>query len=99
MDDHLKQLMKQLGTAINESLSESESVAHILADIRGAGYDVFLMLEATIGFQPRPKSLSSGFSTAAGDQRGQHTEGELVLTPQDTEFLKSLKIRVGGNSE
>ena len=92
LDDHLKQLMKQLGMAINESLSDSESVARALADIRDAGYDMVLVLEATIGFQSRTKSLSPGSSTPAVDQRRRYTEGELVLTPQDTEFLKSLKI-------
>ena len=53
LDDTLKQLMKQLGAAINESLSESETVSDAMADIRAAGYDVFLILEATIGFHRR----------------------------------------------
>ena len=49
MDQQLKQLMKELGEAINESLSDSESIAEVVARIKEGGYDIFLVLEATIG--------------------------------------------------
>ena len=49
MDQQLKQLMKELGEAINESLSDSESIAEVVARIKEGGYDLFLVLEATIG--------------------------------------------------
>ncbi len=53
LDDRLKQLMKELGGAINESLSESDRIANAISNIKTAGYDVFLVLEATIGFNKR----------------------------------------------
>ncbi len=53
LDDNLKELMKELGIAINESLSDSEPIAQAISNIRGAGYDVFLVLEATVGFNKR----------------------------------------------
>ena len=34
MDDHLKGLMQQLGNAINESLSDSESIAEVIGEIK-----------------------------------------------------------------
>ena len=46
----LKHLMKELGEAINDSLSESEEIAEVISKIKAGGYDVFLVLEATIGF-------------------------------------------------
>ena len=49
MDPQLKQLMKELGEAINESLAESEQIAEVVARIKEGGYDIFLVLEATIG--------------------------------------------------
>jgi hypothetical protein len=49
VDQQLKQLMKELGEAINESLSDSESIAEVVARIKEGGYDIFLVLEATIG--------------------------------------------------
>jgi len=53
LDDRLKHLMKELGDAINESLSESEPIGEVIAKIKQHGYDVFLVLEATIGFSKR----------------------------------------------
>ncbi len=45
--------MQDLGNAINESLSDSERIAEAIGEIKRAGYDVFLVLEATIGFNKR----------------------------------------------
>jgi len=96
LDDNLKQLMKQLGMAINESLSESEPISDALANIRGAGYDVFLVLEATIGFNKRreedaAEDLEGHFRAAVPSIQS----GGLALTPQDAEFLKLLRISLG----
>lgn len=49
MDPQLKQLMKELGDAINESLSESQQIAEVVSRIKEHGYKIFLVLEATIG--------------------------------------------------
>jgi uncharacterized protein (UPF0335 family) len=84
LDDHLKQLLQQLGHAVNESLSESESIAEVIGEIRREGYDVFLVLEATIGFNKRNEE-------AAGDEDG---ERDFSLSEQDQAFLRALKITV-----
>ena len=88
LDDNLKQLTKELGMAISESLSNSESISEALSNLKDSGYDVFLVLEATIGFDKREKEGKSKVRPA--------TAGDLHLTPQDTKFLKSLKISVIG---
>ena len=49
MDQQLKQLMKELGDAINQSLADSDSIAEVVSRIKEGGYDIFLVLEATIG--------------------------------------------------
>jgi pentose-5-phosphate-3-epimerase len=49
VDPQLKQLMKELGDAINESLSDSEQISEVVSRIKEGGYDIFLVLEATIG--------------------------------------------------
>ena len=49
MDQQLKDLMKALGAAINESLSDSKLVAEVVSRIKEGGCDIFLVLEATIG--------------------------------------------------
>ena len=44
-------MMKELGEAINNSLSDSDQIAEVISRIKAGGYDVFLVLEATIGLQ------------------------------------------------
>jgi 4-aminobutyrate aminotransferase-like enzyme len=91
LDDNLKQLMKELGAAINDALSESEDISEAIQNVRNAGYDVFLVLEATIGFNKRAKGEGSEEANAHGLQSG---EMKLKVTAQDLKFLRSLKISV-----
>lgn len=49
MDDKIKQLLQDLGTAINESISGSEDVNRHIQKIRDEGYDLYVVLDATIG--------------------------------------------------
>jgi len=59
VDEPLKNLMQELGNAINDSLSESDRIAEAIGEIKRAGYDVFLVLEATIGFNRRDENADS----------------------------------------
>jgi len=88
----LKQLMKELGEAINESLSESEQIAEVIAKIKAGGYDVFLVLEATIGFNKREEPAAVAKSSVI-NSRGK-AEPEFTVNAQDVKFLKSLRISV-----
>jgi hypothetical protein len=91
MDDNLKQLMKELGAAINDALSDSEDISEAIQNVRNAGYDVFLVLEATIGFNKRSKGEGGEESMANGLKSG---EMKLKVTAQDLKFLRSLKISI-----
>jgi len=98
LDDHLKDLMEELGNAINESLSDSDRIASAIGEIKRAGYDVFLVLEATIGFNKRGESdedeLDSEFEIEEALAEGFETSGKVRWTSQDHKFLKALKISV-----
>lgn len=89
LDDNLKQLIKDLGAAINDALSESEGINVAIQNVKNAGYDVFLVLEATIGFNKKP-------GTDADETAGvaQIENAALKITGQDLKFLRSLKISV-----
>jgi hypothetical protein len=78
--------MKELGEAINESLSDSEQIADVIAKIKGEGYDVFLVLEATVGFNKRNEREEEPTPVLA------NSEPEFKLNAQDLRFLKSLRI-------
>lgn len=86
MDKQLKNMMKELGDAINNSLSDSEQIAEVISRIKAGGYDVFVVLEATIGFNQQDQSEE--------EEILQLSSAEFKMTPQDLRFLKSLRIRV-----
>lgn len=81
--------MKELGDAINESLSESEQITDVISRIKAGGYDVFLVLEATIGFNKRDEQQNKGPMLVKSSKGG---EPDFKLNAQDMKFLKSLKI-------
>ena len=49
LDDHLKNLLRELGHAINDTVSESDRITGAIAGVRAHGYDIVLKLDATIG--------------------------------------------------
>ncbi|MEO8098082.1 MAG: hypothetical protein ABI811_10305 [Acidobacteriota bacterium] len=103
MEDRLKDLMQELGNAINESLSDSDRIAAAIGEIKRAGYDVFLVLEATIGFNKRSEDADDDSSDEteenvemqAPPQKGRRKlGGKISLTSQDQKFLRALKISI-----
>lgn len=89
MDNRLKGLMKELGEAINSSLSDSDEIAEVISRIKAGGYDVFLVLEATIGLNQR-----DGDTVERRPIRTPRSAADFRVTSQDVKFLKSLRIRV-----
>lgn len=82
LDDHLKNLLRELGHAINDTVSESDRITGAIAGVRAHGYDIVLKLDATIGLAKRD---------------GQVEDGPRITT-QDRRFLESLRIQVDQES-
>jgi hypothetical protein len=94
MKSRLRELIQQLGEAIHESVIESEQIAGVVQDIRKHGFDVLLMLEATIGLN-EVAAKEAGTSEAGAAQDG--VAGP--FTQNDLHFLRSLRIAVEGETE
>jgi hypothetical protein len=106
LDDHLKRLLRELGHAINDSVSESDRITEAISGVRAAGYDIVLKLDATIGLARREshpdritstdrrflESLHIQVDQEVLEEEEDHAEAKLEITPQDVRFLKSLKI-------
>ena len=88
MDDQLKKLVKELGEAINQAVADSDRISDVMGRIRAGGHDVFLVLEATIGFTQHD---NNGISAIRDPSK---SSGELEITSQDKQFLRSLRITV-----
>ena len=92
MDQELKKLMKELGEAINQAVAESDQISDVMSRIKARGHDVFLVLEATIGFNQRE----------GGPEQASHKDtsssGKLEITSQDLKFLRSMRIAMNDES-
>jgi hypothetical protein len=92
--------MQELGNAINDSLSESDRIAEAIGEIKRAGYDVFLVLEATIGFNRRDENAEDedeGEQVESAEEQPKRTfeaTSKIKFTSQDHRFLRALKIAV-----
>ena len=84
--------MKELGEAINESLADSDQIGEVISKIKAGGYDVFLVLEATIGFNKRDEQPATGKPTLIGSRS--KVDPDFRVNAQDVKFLKSLRITV-----
>ena len=93
MNTRLKRLIKELGDAINGSLSESDEIARVIAKIKEEGYDIFLVLEATVGFN-RHEDEARPSSPELVSLRRKSTDPEFTINAHDVRFLKSLRISV-----
>jgi len=104
LDDRMKQLLRDLGHAINDSVSESDRIAEAISNVRSAGFDIVLKLDATIGLARRQakdaritqqdrRFLESLHIRVDEDVLEEDSaEPKLEITAQDIKFLKSLKI-------
>jgi hypothetical protein len=90
LNQNVKNLIKKLGEAIHESVSESEHIAGVVKNIREQGFDVLLMLEATIG-------LNELELDEADVEEVEEFDGPFTST--DVSFLKSLRISVSEENE
>jgi len=89
LNQQVKNLIQKLGEAIHESVSESEHIAGVVKNIREQGFDVLLMLEATIGLN---ELEMDEVPVLEGGGAAEEIEGP--FTSQDLSFLKSLRISI-----
>ena len=90
LNQRLRRLIQQRGEAIHESVSESEHISEVVQDIRKQGFDVLLMLEATIGLNEVEQQPSSELEARANHP----PPGDTAFNAQDVHFLRSLRISV-----
>ena len=83
IDDDAKEIVREIGTAINESVENSSKVAEAIERLREAGYEMELTLRLEIGLRPH-----------AGDEDQPAEDANLDLTEEDLQVLQRMKIRI-----
>lgn len=87
MDEKIKQLLQDLGTAINESISGSEDVNQHIQRIRDEGYDLYVVLDATIGLNKQESEDDDPAIPVAPPK-----EVQFRINVNDLSMLRSLGI-------
>jgi hypothetical protein len=83
INDEAKQIVQELGSAINAAVENSPQVAEAIERLREAGYEMELTLRLEIGLRPH-------------DEEGEETgdDGAFELTDEDRRTLRRMKIRI-----
>jgi hypothetical protein len=90
LNQQVKDLIQKLGEAIHESVSESDQIAGVVKEIREQGFDVLLMLEATIGLNEVEEADEPALVSAGEAEGSEVANGP--FTRNDINFLRSLRI-------
>ena len=96
LNPKMRKLVQKLGEAIHESVSESEHIAGVVQDIRKQGFDVMLMLEATIGLNELAEQQPVATQEPSNAGGAEQQTGDRTFSAQDLHFLRSLRIAVEG---
>jgi hypothetical protein len=83
INDDAKEIVQELGAAINAAVERSHEVAEAIERLREAGYEMELTLRLEIGLREH----------VSGDEEGEDESARLELTDEDRRTLRSMKIR------
>jgi hypothetical protein len=87
INDEAKQIVNDLGTAINSAVEKSSRVAEAIERLREAGYEMELTLRLEIALRAHAETAS--------DQE----EAALELTDEDKRTLRRMKIRIDSEEQ
>jgi hypothetical protein len=88
INDEAKQIVHELGTAINSAVEKSSQVAEAIERLREAGYEMELTLRLEIALREQE----------AGEETARE-EAALELTDEDMRTLRRMKIRIDSENQ
>ena len=83
MDEETKRLAEEVGTAINESVQQSPTVAAAIERLREAGFEMELTLKLEIGLRPQ-----------SDDEPQEGRTTPVAFTEDDLRILRAMKIKI-----
>ena len=85
INDEAKEIVQELGAAINSAVENSSEVAAAIERLRGAGYEMELTLRLEIGL--REHGLGD-------DEDGAADPARIEFTDEDRRTLRGMRIRL-----
>lgn len=94
LNDEAKQIVQDLGEAINQAVGQSTQVAEAIDRLRDAGYETELTLKLEIGLRPHADETvnENAFGGAAA-------AATLELTDEDRHEFRRMKIRIDDDAD
>lgn len=92
LDDKIKQLLRELGSAINDSISNSEHVNEHIQRIRDEGYNLYVVLDATIGLNKLGEEEETPAPAPGGMLVKSDREVQFRINVNDLALLRALGI-------
>jgi len=92
LNDHLREMLKELGQAINESISGSGRVHDSIQKIREEGYNLYMVLDAKVGVNRNGDGRSGAGDGEFEDGEGKTERASFRINVKDLRFLRSVGI-------
>lgn len=93
LDDQMKSLLKELGVALHHALTKDQTIKNVTDQIKGNGYDIYLIMEANIALDKRDEEDGEGTLYLRKPEDRFEAEDQ-DFNCYDKEFLASLKIKI-----
>ena len=91
LDDEMKALIRDLGSALHKALTKNEKVKAITDQIKQNGYDIYLIMEANIALDRRENNEVG--ELILGTPEDHKNMAEFSFNAYDQDFLSDLQIK------
>ncbi len=91
-DEKLRRVVQNLEKSIEQAIASSPQVEECLTRIRDEGYEISLVLQATLAFAPMGELDLKQVEEVAGVFN--ESDAQFRMSTLDRKFLRSLKIAV-----
>ena len=91
LSNQMKVLLKDLGVALHKALTKDSQVKSITDQIKGSGYDIYLIMEANIALDKRDNDEEGRIYYHTPEDQEEMTDA--TLNQYDRDFLASMQIK------
>lgn len=91
LNDEMKGLLKDLGVALHQALTRDQKIKSITDQIKGSGYDIYLIMEANIALDKRDGETKGDLLPGHLNEE-REVEG-IRMNDRDHDILAGMNIR------
>ena len=92
LNDQMKALLKDLGMALHQALTKDAKIKAITDQIKGSGYDIYLIMEANIALDRRDNKSEGRLFLGKPEDNIEYED--FSFNAFDEHFLSDLSIKI-----